>query len=96
MSEDSVLKGVLESFFCQGVEFTYDELSAYLNNPEFPGRARKFKRELAEAIVNHTISPEEFESLTAVDQDSQEDVDEFLTTDIWDPLYQNEPVRLIY
>ena len=96
MDKKSVLKDVLESYFCQGVEMSYDELNQFLNNRAFPDRARTFKRELADAILNHTISPDEFQDLTAVDQDSQEDVDKFLTTEIWDPLYDNEPVRMIY
>ena len=96
MEKKSILKDVLETYFCQGVEMSYDELNQFLKNESFPDRARTFKRELADAIINHKITPEEFQDLTAVDQDSQEDVDKFLTTEIWDPLYDNEPVRMIY
>jgi hypothetical protein len=93
MNDDSLLKYILEAYFTAGVESDYDEINGYLNNSNFPARARAFKKELADAILNHTITPEEFETVTAVDQDSQEDVDTFLKTQLWDPLYNNEPVR---
>jgi hypothetical protein len=93
MDDDSLLKDILQSFFTAGVEADYGEINQYLNNPDFPTRARKFKAELANVILNHTLTPEEFEELTAVDQDSQADVDKFLTTEIWNPLYNNESVR---
>lgn len=87
MTKQKILNSVLETYFCQGVEFNYDELNRFLNDPKFPDRAEKFKTDLAEAIQNHSISPSEFKALTAIDQDSQEDVDKFLTTEIWNPLY---------
>jgi hypothetical protein len=95
MDDNSLLKDVLESYFTAGVEADYDEIRQYLNNPDFPARARNFKSELADAILNHKVTPEEFEEVTAVDQDSQSDVDRFLTTEIWNPLYNNEPVRQV-
>ena len=93
MNDDSILKYILQSYFTAGVETDYEDIKRYLNNPNFPTRARNFKAELADAILNHTVSPEDYERTTSVDQDSQEDVDKFLTTDIWNPLYNNEPVR---
>jgi len=93
MNDESSLRRILKTQFKQGLGPNWDGIHQYLNHPEFPSRARNFKRELADAILNHTITPEEFEKLTDVDQDSQEDVDKFLTTEIWNQLYQNEPVR---
>jgi hypothetical protein len=96
MSEASTLKRVIETQFTQGVATDFDGLRRFLEHPEFPDRAREFKAELADAILNHRISPKEFEDLTAMDQDSQEDVDDFLTKELWATLYPNEPVRLVY
>ena len=96
MNDESPLRRILKTHFKQGLGPNWDGMKQYLNHPEFPNRARTFKRELADAILNHSISPDEFEKITDVDQDSQEDVDNFLTTEIWDPLYENEPVRVIY
>ena len=71
-----------------------DDLYRFLNHPNFPNRAREFKEELADAILNHQITPQEFQRLTSTDQDSQEDVDQFLIEEIWNELYGNEPVRM--
>ena len=96
MDEESSLKRVLKTQFKPGLETNWDGIRNYLNHPEFPNRARKFKQELADAILNHRISPEEFEKVTELDRDSQEDVDKFLTEELWEQLYPNEPVRPIY
>ena len=94
MSSDSVLRRVLETRFTQGVATDWDDLLSFLNHPGFPGRAREFKKELADAILHHRITPLEFEDLTAIDRDSQEDVDQFLIEEIWNQLYPNEPVKI--
>ncbi|MDM7920751.1 MAG: hypothetical protein QUS14_00510 [Pyrinomonadaceae bacterium] len=94
MSEESILKRILQTRFSQGVETDWDGLDRFLNHPEFPTRARDFRRELADAILNHTISPEEFEELTAIDRESQDDVDSFLREEVWEQMYENEPVRI--
>ena len=94
MSQESPLRTVLETEFSQGVATDWDALDRYLNHPRFPNRARDFKRELADAILNHTLSPKEFECLTVIDKDSQEDVDGFLLEELWMPLFPDEPVRM--
>lgn len=96
MNEQSILEELLETTFSMGVETDWEDLRRYLKEPDFPDREKLFKNELADAITNHTISPEKFEKLTAIDQDEQEDVDAFLTDEIWKPLYGNEQVRLRY
>jgi hypothetical protein len=96
MNEQSILKELLETTFSMGVETDWEDLRRYLKDPSFPDRESSFKAELADAISNHTISPEEFEKLTAIDQDEQEDVDAFLTDEIWKPLYGDEPIRTRY
>lgn len=90
MSEQSILKRLLETTFSMGVETDWDDLKRFLKDPNFPDREKTFKNELADAITDHKISPEEFEDLTAIDQDEQEDVDEFLIEEIWKPLYGDE------
>ncbi len=96
MSELTILKNLLETTFSQGVETDWADLKRFLSDPKFPDRARKFKHELADAILNHKIEPPEFEMLTAIDQDSQKDVDMFLTDQIWNQLYPNESVSIPY
>jgi hypothetical protein len=96
MDEESSLRRILKTEFKQGLGPNYDGIRSYLDHPNFPNRGRRFKQELADAILNHKVTPEEFEKLTDVDQDSQEDVDQFLKVELWDPLYPNEPVRPIY
>lgn len=96
MNEDSILKWVLETNFVPGVEIDWDALKSFLENPEFPDRTKKFKSELARAIIQQQITPKEFEQVTGLDQDSKEDVAEFLQTELWQPLYGDEPVDLSY
>jgi hypothetical protein len=67
MSGESPLQNVLVTMFSQGVATDWEALDRYLNHPRFPTRATGFKRELADAILNHTISPKEFERLTVID-----------------------------
>ena len=81
------LAHVLGTRFVQGVSFEWDDLFRFLRAPEFPGREATLRRELAEAILGHLVSPAEFERLTAVDLDSQADVDAFLTVELWAPLF---------
>jgi hypothetical protein len=45
------------------------------------------KAELEDAIANERISPQEFERLAAIDQDSPADVARFLREELWLPLY---------
>ena len=94
MRDETLLEGVLATEFSQDIATDWDGLQRFLNHPNFPNRAREFKQELADAILNHRITPDKFERLTALDQDSQEDVDEFLIEEIWNQLYPNEPVRM--
>ncbi len=94
MSEKKILKKILETEFVAGVETDWDEIHRFINDPEFPTRKRDFRNQLADAIMHGTISPEEFEELTAVDRDDQDDVNSFLKETIWDRLYENEPVSI--
>ncbi len=87
MPAGPLLAHVLETRFTQGVSFEWEELFAFLRHPEFPAREATLRRELAEAISGHLVSPAEFEALTAIDRDSQADVDDFLRRELWAPLF---------
>jgi hypothetical protein len=93
MSDQSILKRILGARFSAGVATDLESLRKFLRDPNFPEREKAFRAELADAILNHTITPKEFEKLTSIDQDEQEDVDAFLTDEIWRPLYGGEPTR---
>ena len=90
--DENLLERVLENRFYAGAVYDYEDLSKFIKHSSFPDRAKEFKRELADAISNHTISIQEFEDLTQIDYESQEEVDEFLKTEIWQPLYGDEPI----
>jgi len=89
----TVLEYVLGLYFHVNHGFGVEDVKNYLDNPKVSDRSQLFKKELAQAIVNHSISPKEFERLTAVDYETQEEVDEFLKTEIWQPIYGNEPIK---
>lgn len=86
----ALLERVLASYFSAGVAYDFPALERFLRHPGFPGREAAFRGALADAIVRHRISPAAFEAMTAIDQDSQADVDAFLRREVWDSLYPGE------
>lgn len=91
----NLLDEVLEHF-CTADAFdneTPGYIKRFLNHPDFPGRNEQFKQELANAILHHAITPEEYERLTDAAYDEQESVDGELYT-LWQHLYGDEPVTL--
>ncbi len=93
-NNQNLLERILENrFYAEAVE-DYDSLKNFLTHPKFPNRAIEFKRELADAILNHKITPELYENLTNHELENQQEVDEFLKNEIWQPLYGNEPVKV--
>lgn len=89
----SELEKVLFNRFDVDIAPDYESLKNYLNNPNFPERGNIFKRELAETILNDRLSPENYEKLTNHDLETQEEVNEFLISEIWKPLYGDEPIQ---
>lgn len=81
---ESLLREILQAWFTAGVELDWDELRRYLSAR---GRSEALKAELEDAIANGQISPQEFERLTSIDQDSPADVARFLREELWEPLY---------
>ncbi len=94
MSEQSFLKRRLESTFCVDGVVNWETFKESLHHPNFPNRESEFKRELADAILSRSLSLKEFEQLTDIDFENQEEVAEFLKTEIWQPLYGDEPITL--
>lgn len=84
---ESLLRELLQTWFCAGVELDWDELRRYLSAG---GRSEALRAELEDAIANERISPQEFERLTSVDQDSPADVVRFLREELWEPLYGSD------
>lgn len=58
-----------------------------------PNRECRFKQQLAEAILNRTITPAEYERLTDEDFDTPEDLETRLR-ELWFDVYGDEPVSL--
>lgn len=90
-----LLKYILETH-CHVEYFTddWESVKRFLNHPNFPDRNNQFKKQLADAITNSLISPADLEKLTAEEFETQEEVDKFLTNEIWQPLYGNELVKV--
>ena len=59
-----------------------------LNHPSHPNRAKQFQYQLADALLNKTISPKEYEKLTEEDLETSEEVEERLR-ELWQDLYGN-------
>lgn len=94
MQKETLLGDIFKRYF--GANYFIDDfevLKRELNHPKFPNRAIEFKRELASAIANHLITPKILEDLTDIDYEAQEEVDEFLKTEIWQSLYGDEPIE---
>lgn len=93
-SKKQLLTKIIEDRFYAGAVYDYENLTKFLSHPSFPHREREFKEELSEAICNSKVSINEFEKLTGIDYETQKEVDEFLKTEIWQPLYDDEPVKV--
>lgn len=77
------------------IEGTHDwkGVQKYLNHPNFPERDIQFKEELANSILNETITPEDYSRLTDDESvESETDVKRELTL-LWKYIYNNEPVK---
>ncbi len=90
---ETELESVLFNRFDADVVPDYENLMSYLKHPNFPEREKQFKQELANAILKDTISPQTYEDLTNHELETQEEVNEFLITDVWQPLYGDEPIK---
>lgn len=91
--EENILDYVLGLYFHVNHGLGVEDVTEFLNNPNAPQRNSQFKQELFSAISEHSINPLKFEKLTGDDYETQEEVDEFLKTKIWQPLYGDEPIK---
>ena len=88
-----LLEHILKTrFYAEAVE-NYDSLKRFLQHIDFPDREAELKQQLAEAISRSTINPKRYEKLTGHELETQEEINEFLKTDIWQPLYGDEPIQ---
>lgn len=93
MNEQSILERILETRFNVDVATDYESLKKFLRHPSFLDRENEFKQELADAILNNTLSPEKMTDLTDADYETQEEVNDLLIKEIWQPLYGDEPIN---
>lgn len=68
-----------------------EALLSELNYPGDPSRAPTFRAQLADAIWNATISPQQYEALTGEDFDTQDDLQDRLR-ELWKEIYGEAPV----
>lgn len=94
MTEQTILERILETRFNVDVPTNYESLKRFLQHPNFPGREKDFKHELADAILNKTFTPDRVTELTDADYETQEEVDQLLIKEIWEPLYGSEPIKI--
>lgn len=68
-------------------------LKRELAHPRFPHRPKEFRHQLAYAILNKTISPSQYEGLTDLELETDEEVVQELK-ELWADLYGDEPISL--
>lgn len=93
-SKQQLLNKIIEDRFYAGAVYDYENLAKFLSHPNFPNREKEFKKELSDAIQNSKVSINEFEKLTGIDYESQKEVNEFLKTEVWQPLYGEESIKV--
>ena len=76
-----------------GTDNWREDLISCLTATEFPQREKEFRHQLAYAILNQTISPSEYEKLTDLELETNEEVVQELQL-LWVYLYGDEPVSL--
>ena len=91
---ESILEYVLGLYFHVNHGLDVEDAAKYVNNPNASFRKDQFKHELANAITNHLLSPQVFERITGDEYETQEEVDEFLKREIWQPIYGDESITI--
>lgn len=94
--QERILEHVLENH-CNINWFDDDSpkiIRSYLNRLSLPRHNERFRQELAEAILNHTITPEKYAQLTDDDSvEEPEEVERELRL-LWQYIYGEEPVAV--
>lgn len=68
-----------------------DDLRKLIRQPKFPKRSQEFRQQLADAIVQQNITPDQYKALTDEEFDSQEDLINWLR-ELWVEIFDNEPI----
>lgn len=82
------LADLLKSY-CNVNAVSISDLTQDLRTSINPEIAKKFRQQLADAISEKTISPEQYESLTGEDFDTQEDLNLWLQ-ELWNELFDQQ------
>ncbi len=82
---------ILESYFDVNAfnDNWLNSLKKTLNAPNFPNRNADFQNELANAILHHHISLQQYEKLTGQDFDEEQDLEDWLR-EVWTMLYEGQ------
>jgi hypothetical protein len=93
--ESDLLESALERYcHVESLGTDWQEcLKRELSHPRFLHRHKEFRHQLAYAILNKTISPSEYERLTDLELETEEEVVNELTL-LWQHIYGNEPISL--
>ena len=67
------------------------KLKKYVQSSIESERTLLFRDQLADAIVNNSITPEQYEKITGEDFDSQEDLNKWLK-ELWNNIFNDEPI----
>jgi hypothetical protein len=93
-TEPDLLESALERYCHIESSGDWQEcLKRELSHPKFPHRHKEFRHQLAYAILNRTISPTQYEKLTELELETEEEVIQELT-ELWMHMYGDEPVKL--
>lgn len=92
-NQESIMEYVLGLFFHVNHGLEINDVKKYLSNTNALHRNQEFKKEIAEAIINEALSPQQFEKLTGEEFETQKELSQFLINDIWKPLYGDEPIK---
>lgn len=69
-----------------------ENLRRELDHPGHPERSAQFRQQFAQAILNRTITPAQYEGLTGEEFDTPEDLEAGLR-ELWRGFYGDEPVK---
>jgi hypothetical protein len=93
--EPDLLESVLRRY-CH-VEMSVENWPEYLREEltalKFPRREKEFRHQLAKAILDKSIDTNQYEKLTDLEVETEEEVVQELM-ELWMHLYGNEPVKL--
>jgi hypothetical protein len=94
MSTKDPLDKIL-GLYCNVNAFDLRQLSEDLREERIAkNEAALFKTQLAEAILNHTLTPEAYKKVTSDNEYNTQDELEDWLREMWEEIYGNEPIVL--